>query len=75
MTLIGVDPQPVLPPAEDMQARIQAAEADAALKAMKLYKAFRSFGFWTLNAAHTIFWAYVAMWFSHWLGWLPTPWG
>lgn len=51
-----------------------AAEAEAALRAMKLYQAGRKVGFWTLNAAWSIGWAYVAMWLAHWLGWLPMPW-
>ncbi len=74
MTVVGLDPQPVLPQADDLQARVQAAEAEAALRAMTLYKAGQKVGFWTLNSAWAFGWAYIAMWVTHWLGWLPTPW-
>lgn len=74
MTAVGVDPQPVVATQEDLQARVQAAEAEAALRAMTMYRAMRRLGFWTLNAAWSVGWAWAAMWLAQWLGWLPTPW-
>ena len=71
MTTVGVDPQPVAVTPEDLQARVQAAEAEAALRAMTIYRGARKLGFWTLNALWSMVWAWVAMWLADRLGWAP----